>query len=72
VALCAVLALRLPPDAARVVVTAAALPAGVNSYLIATQLGTGQALASNVMTIATAASVVTVSFWTVALQAIYG
>ena len=48
------LALGLPPLTAKVAVAAAALPSGVNSYLIATQFGTGQALASNQMTIATA------------------
>ena len=39
----------LPPLPAKVAVAAAALPSGVNSYLIATQFGTGQALASNQM-----------------------
>lgn len=68
VALGASLALRLPPEVVRVVVCAAALPAGVNSYLIATQFGTGQALASNVMTIATAGAVLTVSGWILVLD----
>ena len=53
----------LPPLTAQVVVAAAALPSGVNSYLIATQFGTGQALASKQMTLATLLSVVTLSFW---------
>ena len=44
-------------------VAAAALPSGINSYLIAVQFGTGQALASNQMTIATACAVVTTAFW---------
>lgn len=70
VALAASLALALPPDVVRVVVCAAALPAGVNSYLIATQFGTGQALASNVMTIATAGAVVSVSGWILVLNAV--
>lgn len=70
VALGSSLALGLPPDVVRVVVCAAALPAGVNSYLIATQFGTGQALASNVMTIATAGAVVTVSGWILLLDAV--
>ena len=55
--------LGLPPLTAKVAVAAAALPSGVNSYLIAVQFGTGQALASNQMTIATACAVVTTAFW---------
>lgn len=57
------LLLGLPPLTAKIAVTAAAMPSGVNSYLIATQFGTGQALASNQMTIATAFAVVTTAFW---------
>lgn len=72
VALAASLAVGLPAEAVRVVVCAAALPAGVNSYLIATQFGTGQALASNVMTIATAGAVVSVSAWIVVLEVVLG
>jgi predicted permease len=53
----------LPPLTAKVAVAAAALPSGVNSYLIATQFGTGQALASNQMTIATALAAFTTAFW---------
>jgi len=55
--------LHLPPLAAQVAVAAAALPSGVNSYLIAMQLGTGQALASNQMTIATALAALTTGAW---------
>ncbi|TIT76533.1 MAG: AEC family transporter, partial [Mesorhizobium sp.] len=54
---------------AKVAVVAAPLPSGINSYLIAVQFNTGQALASNQMTIATASAVLTTSFWlTVALH----
>ena len=62
----------LPPLTAKVAVAAAALPSGVNSYLIATQFGTGQALASNQMTIATACAVVTLMFWLTVVQAVFG
>jgi malonate transporter len=62
----------LPPLAAKVLVAAAALPSGVNSYLIATQFGTGQALASNQITIATGFAVVTTAFWLSVAQAIFG
>ena len=65
-------AFGLPPLAAKVAVASAALPSGVNSYLIATQFGTGQALASNQMTITTACAVVTVSFWLTMAQAVFG
>lgn len=68
VALSVALLIGLPPLTTQVVVTAAALPAGVNSYLIAVQFGTGQALASNQMTLTTAGAVVTTSFWLAVLQ----
>ena len=48
-----------------------ALPSGVNSYLIAMQFGTGQALASNQMTIATACAVVSTAFWLAVAQAVF-
>ena len=62
----------LPPLTAKIAVIAAGLPSGVNSYLIATQFGTGQALASNQMTIATIFAVVTMSFWLVVVQYVFG
>ncbi len=62
----------LPPMTAKVAVAAAALPSGVNSYLFAIQFGTGQALASNQLTIATACAVVTLTFWLTIAQAIFG
>jgi malonate transporter and related proteins len=66
------LALGLPPLSAKVAVAAASLPAGANSWLIATQFGTGQALASNAMTIGTAAAVLTTVFWLAVAQAVFG
>lgn len=62
----------LPPMTAKVAVAAASLPAGVNSYLIATQFGTGQALASNAMTIGTAAAVLSTAFWLAVAQMVFG
>ena len=52
--------LALPWRTATIVmaVMVAAMPSGVNSYLIAVQFNTGQALASNQMTIATACAAV--------------
>jgi len=65
-------AVGLPPLTAQVTVAAAALPSGVNSYLIAAQFGTGQALASNQMTIATALAALTTAFWLSVAQAVFG
>jgi predicted permease len=62
----------LPPMTAKVAVAAASLPAGVNSYLIATQFGTGQALASNAMTIGTGFAVVSTAFWLAVAQIVFG
>lgn len=64
--------LDLPPMTAKVAVAAAALPAGVNSYLIAMQFGTGQALASNAMTIGTAAAVGSTAMWLAIAQLVFG
>jgi predicted permease len=64
--------LGLPPLAAKVAVATAALPSGINSYLIAIQFGTGQALASSQMTIATCAAVVTTAFWLSVSQMVFG
>jgi malonate transporter and related proteins len=62
----------LPPLSAKVAVMTAALPAGINSYLIAVQFGTGQALASNQMTISTAFAVVTMAFWLSVAEIVFG
>lgn len=71
-ALAASLLLGLPPMTAKVAVAAASLPAGVNSYLLAVQFGTGQGLASSQMTIATAGAVLTTTFWLVLAHAVFG
>lgn len=70
-ALLAALAIGLPPLTAKVAVAAAALPSGVNAYLIATQFGTGQALASNTNFIATACAVLTTAFWLYVAAAVF-
>ena len=64
--------LGLPPLTAKVAVVVAALPSGINSYLIAVQFNTGQALASNQMTLATASAVVTTAFWLTVVVHIFG
>ncbi|HTV66918.1 MAG TPA: AEC family transporter [Rhizobiaceae bacterium] len=72
VVLCTAWLFGLPPLTAKVAVAAAALPAGVNSYLIATQFGTGQALASSAMTIGTGAAVVTTAIWLSIASMVFG
>jgi len=62
-------AMGLPPVGVAALTLTGACPAGVNTYLIATRLGTGQALASNTLLISTAAGVVTVALWLVVVQA---
>jgi len=64
--------LGLPPLTAKVAVVVAALPSGINSYLIAVQFNTGQALASNQMTIATASAAVTTAFWLTIVLHVFG
>lgn len=62
----------LPPLTAQVAVLVAALPSGINSYLIAVQFDTGQGLASNQMTLATASAVLTTSFWLAITTHLFG
>ncbi len=62
----------LPPLTAKVAITAAALPSGVNSYLIATRFGVGQGLSSTSMVLATAASALTLALWIGLAQAVWG
>jgi predicted permease len=54
---------HLPPVWGKAIVIASACPTGVNAYLVATRFNTGQALASNAITLTTAFAVVTVAFW---------
>lgn len=72
VVLAVAMLIGLPPFTAKIAVASAALPAGVNSYLIATRFGTGQALASNSMVMATALSAVTMAFWISVVTHIFG
>ena len=53
----------MPPVWAKVMVLAAACPTGVNAYLVASRFRTGQALASNTITISTGLAVVTTALW---------
>ena len=62
----------LPPVGIAAVTLVAACPTGVNAFLIADRLGTGQALASNSLVISTAGAVVTVTLWLALLQGSLG
>ena len=53
----------LPAAWAKSLVVAAACPTGVNAYLVASRFRTGQALASNSITLTTALAVITMSIW---------
>ena len=72
VALGMALLVGLPPLAAKVVVMGAALPSGINPYLIATRFGTGQALASNATTLGTLMAIATTPIWLIIVTLIYG
>ena len=61
-------AIGLPTIGVAALTLTAACPAGVNTYLIAQRLGTGEALASNTVLISTGAGVLTVSLWLALLQ----
>ncbi len=66
------LAAGLPPFVAKIIVVAAAMPTGVNPYLIASRFGTGQVLATNTMTISTLFAIVTTGFWLAVAQSVFG
>ncbi len=59
----------LPPLGIAAMTLGAACPTGVNVFVIATRLGTGEALASNTVLISTAIGVATVTLWLVAMKA---
>jgi len=53
----------MPALWANVAVLAAALPTGVNSYIVASRFRTGEALASNAIAISTGLAVFTTAAW---------
>lgn len=61
----------LPELTAKAVVVAASLPAGANTWLIATRFGTGQRLASTSMTIGTAAAALTSGVWLAIVEMVF-
>ena len=58
----------LAPLAIAAATLAAACPTGVNPFLIAGRFGTGEAIASNVIAISTAAGALSVGIWLIVLQ----
>ncbi len=62
----------LPPMVAKVAVVSAALPTGVNPYLFAVRFGTGQALASNSLTIGTMVAALSASIWVAVVEMVFG
>jgi len=72
VALAMAMLFGLSPLAAKVMVAVASLPSGVNTYLIAARFGTGQALASNAMTIGTVCAFLTTGTWLAIAQWVFG
>lgn len=65
-------AIGLSPIGVAALTLTASCPTGVNAFLIASRLGTGQALASNTLVISTAAGVATVTLWLSVVHAILG
>jgi len=61
-------AIGLAPLAIAAATLAAACPTGVNPFLIAGRFGTGEAIASNVIAISTAAGALSVGIWLIVLQ----
>ncbi len=53
----------IPPVWGKVAVVAAACPTGVNAYVVASRFRTGEALASNAITISTALALATATLW---------
>ena len=58
----------MPPVWAKVAVIAAACPTGVNAYVVAARFRTGEALASNAITISTALAVVSMTLWLTVIE----
>lgn len=58
----------MPPVWVKVAVIAAACPTGVNAYVVAARFRTGEALASNAITISTALAVVSMTLWLTVIE----
>lgn len=56
---------------AHVVIVAAAMPTGINPYLLATRFGTGEAVASNTLLLSTLIGPLTLLFWSFVARALF-
>ena len=65
------LAIGLSPIQAEIVIVAAAMPTGVNPYLLATRFGTGEAIASNALLLSTMAAPLTLLFWSYVARSLF-
>ncbi|MGQ7843857.1 AEC family transporter [Granulosicoccus sp. 3-233] len=61
----------LSPLQAEIVIVAAAMPTGVNPYLLATRFGTGEAIASNALLLSTLMAPITLLFWSFVARTIF-
>lgn len=71
IATLAALAIGLTPAMAQIVIMAAAMPTGLNPYLLATRFGTGEAVASNSMLLSTLTAPFTLLFWLMIARALF-
>ncbi len=60
--------ISLPPVWAKALVIVSACPTGVNAWLVAARFRTGEAVASNAITLSTAASALTIALWLHAVE----
>lgn len=65
------LSIGLSPLHAEIVIVAAAMPTGVNPYLLATRFGTGEAIASNTLLLSTLAGPLTLLFWSYVARTLF-
>lgn len=63
--------LQLSPLEAHVVIIGAAMPTGINPYLLATRFGTGEAVASNAMLMSTIVGPATLLWWSYVARSLF-
>lgn len=71
IATLAALIVGLSPHQAHIVIVAAAMPTGINPYLLATRFGTGEAIASNALLLSTLTAPLTLSLWSYVAQTLF-
>ncbi|ASJ71514.1 AEC family transporter [Granulosicoccus antarcticus] len=65
------LAFGLSELQAHIVIVAAAMPTGINPYLLATRFGTGEAVASNTLLLSTLVGPLTLLFWSYVARTLF-